>query len=78
MTVNQATHSVGMMCRLLGVSRAALYNVLDEKAAVTPDMALRLGRLFGRELSNFLLHGIIIGTVTLAAGSVMLILKHSL
>jgi addiction module HigA family antidote len=37
------------IARLLGVSRAALYNVLDEKAAVTPDMALRLGRLFGRD-----------------------------
>jgi addiction module HigA family antidote len=36
------------IARLLGVSRPALYNVLDEKAAITPDMALRLGRLFGK------------------------------
>lgn len=35
------------IARLLGVSRTALYNVLDEKAAITPDMALRLGKLLG-------------------------------
>lgn len=32
---------------LLGVSRRALYNILDEKAAITPDMALRIGKLTG-------------------------------
>jgi len=35
------------IARLLGVSRAALYNIIDEKAAITPDMALRLGKLLG-------------------------------
>ena len=35
------------IARLLGVSRAALYNVLDEKAAISPDMALRFGKLLG-------------------------------
>ena len=29
------------------MSRAALYNIIDEKAAITPDMALRLGKLLG-------------------------------
>ena len=33
------------IAKLLGVSRAALYNIIDEKAAITPDMALRLGKL---------------------------------
>lgn len=31
----------------LGVSRRTLYDILQAKAAVTPEMALRLGRLFG-------------------------------
>ena len=35
------------IAKLLGVSRAALYNIIDEKAAITPDMALRLGKLLG-------------------------------
>jgi antitoxin HigA-1 len=35
------------IARLLGVSRQALYAVLAERAAVTPDMALRLGKLCG-------------------------------
>ena len=35
------------IARLLGVSRAALYNIIGEKAAITPDMALRLGKLLG-------------------------------
>jgi addiction module HigA family antidote len=33
--------------RRIGVSRQALHNILMEKSAVTPDMALRLGRLCG-------------------------------
>jgi addiction module HigA family antidote len=35
------------IAELLGVSRRALYNVLEEKAAITPDMALRIGKLTG-------------------------------
>jgi len=35
------------IARLLGVSRQALHAVLTERAAVTPDMALRLGKLRG-------------------------------
>ncbi len=35
------------IARLLGVSRQALQDVLAERAAVTPDMALRLGKLCG-------------------------------
>jgi addiction module HigA family antidote len=35
------------IARLLGVSRQALHAVLSERAAVTPDMALRLGKLCG-------------------------------
>jgi addiction module HigA family antidote len=33
------------MARRLGISRAMLYAILDEKAAVSPAMALRLARL---------------------------------
>jgi antitoxin HigA-1 len=35
------------IARFLGVSRQALHAVLAERAAVTPDMALRLGKLCG-------------------------------
>ena len=35
------------IAQLLGVSRQALHAVLAERAAVTPDMALRLGKLCG-------------------------------
>ncbi|HEX2255355.1 MAG TPA: HigA family addiction module antitoxin [Afifellaceae bacterium] len=35
------------IARRLGVSRSMLYDVLNEKSAVTAEMALRLGRLFG-------------------------------
>ncbi len=31
----------------LGISRQALHNVLSEKACVTPEMALRIGKLCG-------------------------------
>lgn len=31
----------------LGVSRRTLYDLLEEKQVVTPDMALRLGKYFG-------------------------------
>lgn len=42
------------IARLLGVSRGALYNLLDEKAAVTPTMAMRLGKLFGNSAEFWL------------------------
>jgi len=32
---------------LLGVSRQTLYDILQERQQVTPDMALRLGKLCG-------------------------------
>lgn len=35
------------IARLLGVSRQSLYDVLDGKHAVTPGMALRIGKLTG-------------------------------
>ena len=35
------------IARLLGISRAMLYNILDESHAVTPEMAVRLGKLCG-------------------------------
>lgn len=35
------------IARLLGVSRRTLYDILEEKHPVTPQMALRLGKLFG-------------------------------
>src|SRR5271165_2850049 len=33
--------------KLIGMTRQALNNVVNEKSAVSPDMAVRLGRLFG-------------------------------
>ena len=35
------------IARLLGVSRQTLHAILTERAPVTPDMALRLGKLCG-------------------------------
>ena len=35
------------IARLLGISRQALYDILNEKAPVTADMAVRLGKLCG-------------------------------
>lgn len=35
------------IARLLGVSRPTLHNILSERAPVTPEMALRLGKLCG-------------------------------
>jgi len=35
------------IARLLGVSRQTLYAILTERAPVTPEMALRLGKLCG-------------------------------
>lgn len=35
------------IARLLRISRQSLYDLLDEKQAVTAAMALRLGKLFG-------------------------------
>jgi addiction module HigA family antidote len=35
------------IARALGISRQALYAILNEKAPVTPEMALRLGKLCG-------------------------------
>lgn len=40
--------SVAGAARALGVSRQALHNVLAETAAVTPEMAVRFGKLTGR------------------------------
>jgi addiction module HigA family antidote len=35
------------IARLLGISRQQLYAILDEKAPVSPAVAVRLGKLFG-------------------------------
>lgn len=32
---------------LLGITKAALGNIVNEKSAVSPEMALRLGKFFG-------------------------------
>ena len=39
--------SQGDLADRLGVSRRAVNEIVGEKRAVSPDMALRLGRLFG-------------------------------
>lgn len=35
------------IARMLGVSRPTLYDILSKKQAVTPAMAVRLGKMFG-------------------------------
>lgn len=40
-------HSKAEIARLLGVSRPTLYDVLNEKRPVTPNLALRLAKLAG-------------------------------
>ncbi len=35
------------IARLLGISRMNLYDILNEKTAISPEMALRLGKLCG-------------------------------
>lgn len=40
--------------RALGISRQALYNILNEKQPVTVEMALRLGRFFGATPQSWL------------------------
>jgi addiction module HigA family antidote len=42
------------IARLLGVSRPTLYALLDEKQPVTPQMAVRLGKLLGTTPESWL------------------------
>jgi addiction module HigA family antidote len=35
------------LARLLGISRQTFYDVLNEKAPITPNLALRIGKLVG-------------------------------
>src|SRR5580700_3597224 len=42
------------IARLLGVSRQTLHAILAERAPVTPEMALRLGKLCGNGLELWL------------------------
>lgn len=35
------------IARLLGISRQTLYDIMAERQPVTPEMAVRLGKLFG-------------------------------
>jgi addiction module HigA family antidote len=39
--------SITAVAEMLGVTRAALSNVLSEKAAISPLMALRIAKVFG-------------------------------
>ena len=42
------------IAKLLGVSRRQLYNILDEGQPVTPQMALRIGKLTGTTPESWL------------------------
>lgn len=42
------------IARRLGISRAMLYAILDERAPVSPAMALRFERLFGTSAETWL------------------------
>lgn len=35
------------IARLLGISRQTLHDILNEKQPITPDVAVRIGKLFG-------------------------------
>jgi addiction module HigA family antidote len=39
--------TVAVLARRLGVSRQTVNDILREKRSITPDMAMRLSRLFG-------------------------------
>jgi antitoxin HigA-1 len=42
------------IAELLGVSRRQLYNILDEEQPITPQMALRIGKLTGTTPESWL------------------------
>lgn len=42
-----AGKSKAEIARLLGISRQQLYAILDEKAPISPTVAVKLGKLFG-------------------------------
>lgn len=42
------------VARRIGISRAMLYAILDERAPISPPMALRLGRLLGTTAESWL------------------------
>jgi addiction module HigA family antidote len=42
------------IARRLGISRAMLYAILEERAPVSPSMALRLGKLLGTSAESWL------------------------
>ena len=46
--------SVAGAARILGVSRQALSNVLNGKAAISPEMAIRLSKAFGSTAETWL------------------------
>lgn len=42
------------LARLLGISRQHFYDILNEKKPVTPDVAVRIGKLFGGSTGSWL------------------------
>jgi antitoxin HigA-1 len=46
--------SVTDAAEVLGVTRQALNNLLNEKSALTPDMALRIEKAFGPKMDHLL------------------------
>jgi len=42
------------IARLLGISRRTLYDILEEKSPITPQMALRITRLIGGDPEHWL------------------------
>jgi addiction module HigA family antidote len=46
--------SVTDAAEILGVTRQALNNLLNEKSALTPDMALRIEKAFGPKMDHLL------------------------
>jgi addiction module HigA family antidote len=40
-------HSKVTIARLLGISRRMLYDIVEERRPITPQMALRIGKLTG-------------------------------
>ncbi len=46
-TIPATGRSKAEIARLLGISRQSLYDILNCRQPVTPEMAVRLGKLFG-------------------------------
>ena len=52
--IEELNLKIGQAAEILGVRRATLSDLLNEKAALTPEMALRLEKAFGLSMDTLL------------------------